>query len=199
MENKAKGGNHRGGDNGRDEGGERRRHVGRHGIRHLDLQPLAALQPAVDLHRQNGDKHTEEQATGIGKLAQQHIFHFMHLPVDHHFDGGRRHADKADHRQQTGEQALDAVNPPQLDADKKDRANIEKVKGGVVDRAGNGFQRRQKRERLKAGESIFRIQHHIGDQHRKGADDDHRHQGNKSGFYRHDVAVAVEFRGETPQ
>ena len=123
----------------------------------------------------------------------------MHLAIDHHLHRRRRDADKADHRQQAGKQAFDAVDPPQLNTDQKHGADIEEVERGVVKRAGDRLQRRKKGERGKAGEPILRIQHHIGDQYRKGPDDDHRHQSNKRRFDRHNVAIAVECRRETPQ
>ena len=146
MEEKTKGGDRGGGDDRRDQRGKRGRNVRRHGIRHLDLQPLAPLQPAVNLDRQNGDEHSEEQTTGIGELTQQDIFHHVHLAIDHHLHRGRRDADKADHRQQAGKQAFDAVDPPQLNTDQKHGADIEEVERGVVKRAGDRLQSREKGE-----------------------------------------------------
>ncbi|SSL80921.1 Uncharacterised protein [Klebsiella pneumoniae] len=56
----------------------------------------------------------------------------MHLAIDHHLHRGRRDADKADHRQQAGKQAFDAVDPPQLNTDQKHGADIEEVERSVV-------------------------------------------------------------------
>lgn len=79
----------------------------------------------------------------------------MHLAIDHHLHRGRRDADKADHRQQAGKQAFDAVDPPQLNTDQKHGADIEEVERSVVKRAGDRLQRRKKGERGKLASPFF--------------------------------------------
>ncbi len=127
MEHKAESGDRGYGDDRRDQRGKRGGDVRRHGIGHFDFQPLDVLQPTVDLYRKNGDKHAKKQAFGVGKLLRQHVGHQMHLPVDHHLQRGRRHRNKADDRQQAGKQRFNAVDASQLNADKKDRADIEEA------------------------------------------------------------------------
>ena len=132
VEDKTKRGDSSGRNDRRDQRRKRGSNVGRHRVRHFDLQPLTRLQPAVNLNRQNSNKHAEEQATGIRELAQQNIFDLAHLPIDHHLHGGWRDADKANHRQQPGEQRFNTVNPPKLNAYQENRTDIKEVKRGVV-------------------------------------------------------------------